>query len=193
MSSDKTLLSNKFCNLVDEVAEIESSALVRKDVVSKSARRKNRRRRRKSDRQSAVKLKEDLPCRISFGDCKEGSKCDGDKRIVSPRGIRERSNIVCENGTGVSKVETKPSMRGNLSSGGLNGSIKPSQTKNIVEKRERGRNGRPEFERPVSWLADNISRWLFGDVIVDNTQLFCSYFITYNEMIKPQSKVKLME
>ena len=63
---------------------------------------------------------------------------------------------------------------------------------NIAKKRERGRKGRPEFERPVSWLAESISRWVFGDVVVNNTQLLYSHFRAYNEILKPQSKERYL-
>ena len=187
MSSGQELLSNNFSTLVDEVSKIGDSIQVMKNV-SKNAKRKNRRRRRRRNRQSDTNSKEGRLCPISLDDCKGGSKRNSNGSVVSPTTIRESSNIAIKDGLGMPKVEVQASSGGNNMPKELEKIGKLPRTQNIARKRGKGRKGRPEFERPVSWLAENISRWILGDTVLNNTQLFYSHFVTYNEMLKPQCK-----
>ena len=200
MSVNRLLSNNRFAVLSNENAEVPcTSEKLEKKGVGQTKKKKKRGRKSKKGKQSvsAPSLKGShpfsLPATVSRNDI------DGEREtIVSPTAIRESTNIIGGKSVLKPRSQAQEDLKRSAAVRVPNPKVALCQEKEYRSKRIKGNRGReyggenrksrPEFERPITWLIENMSRIILGNATVEYAQLFYANFSTYNEMLKVKSK-----
>ena len=197
MISYEKQLEYKYGIVLDEAVKTKYPTRTAK-YMSKAAKRTNSSEieKQKARSMSVANAREPVLSPLSKVDCKRRPKNNGSGG-TSPTTIRESLVSVFGIAQEKPKVEEEAAWEDDCVSKALQRIANPplgtgAENKLIngkcVRERKRGRRRRPEFEQPVSWLADKMSRLLFGDTAVDCAQSFYTHFNMYVNILKRKRK-----
>lgn len=195
MPINKMRSSNKSAVPVNKKTEVKNTSNpVKQKAATQKKRRNKRRRSRKGEQPARAEIPKGVYSSSLSPEMSKNGSSEGRDVVLGPMLPEECTSVSCGEVPTKSKAEGRQKIRKeNSVVKRRDRKIKPCQEKESKSNRyarNRGwtRKSRPEFERPISWLIENTARFFLGDIAVQCSRLLYSWFVFYNEILKPESK-----